>query len=387
MKAFNQIAWMAFLLTTSQIAFAANNKAPQPPKGECNQDSIIGDGKEFTKSYNKTFNVNPNILVILSNKYGKIDVKTGGGSQAVVNVVIKVQASSQAEADKAFNRINIGFTDGPDYVKAETEIESQNNGWWSWGSNSSDFAIDYDVTMPAANKLDLSNKYGNSHIAPLSNWVKIDQKYGDFKLDGAATATINLAYGGGTIGKLMGLNGTVSYGKLSSADIKDVAMKSKYSAFKFDKIENFAVTSAYDDYQVNTVTNFTIDSKYGDMIVGNVENIAVKSAYTDFKIRKIGSSADFQTNYGDVRIDAVKNGFDALNLKGNYTDYVVTIDPSVSYQLDVTTSYGDVNHSTSLTTKIDKEKGSTKEIMGFVGNENTKSLVKARLNYGDLIIK
>lgn len=385
MRVFNKIASIVMLLTMCQLAIA--EKRHMPIADQPGLDSVIGESKEFTKSYNKTFNINSNILVILSNKYGKIDVKTGGSNQAVVNVIVKVKASSQNDADKAFNRINIAFSEGPDYVKAETDVESQNSGWWGWGSNSSDFAIDYEVTMPAVNKLDLSNKYGNSYISALNNWVKIDQKYGDFKLEGAASATVYLAYGGGTIGKLTGLNGSISYGKLISTEIKDVALKSKYSAFKFDKIENLALTSAYDDYQINNVTNCTVDSKYGDIIIGNTENIIVKSTYTDFKIRKIETSADLQTTYGDVRIDAVKNGFDMLNIKGSYTDYVISIDPSVSYHLDVSTSYGDVNQPASLTTKLDKEKGSSKEIMGFVGNQNTKSMIKARLNYSDLIIK
>ena len=381
MKKYNKIGLLILLIAASFTAQASEFRITDP-----GQDTIIGEKKEFSKTENKTFNVNPNILVILSNKYGKIDVKTGGTNQAIVNVTIKVQASSQGEADKVFDRVNIAFSDGPDYVKAETDIESQSS-WWSWGNNSSDFSINYEVIMPAANKLDLSNKYGNSHISALNSWVKIDQKYGDFRLDGAASATVNLAYGGGTIERLAGLTASVSYGKLSASDVKDVALKSKYSAFKFDKIQNLALTSAYDDFNAGSVTNFSVDSKYGDMVIGDVENLAVVSAYTDFKIRKIESSATFQTSYGDVRIDGVKNGFDAINIKGNYTDFVITVDPSVSYQLDVNTSYGDVNQPASLNTRIDKEKGSTKEIMGFVGSQNTKSIIKAKLTYGDLIIK
>lgn len=363
------------------------SKANNVEIGQPGQDTIVGDKKEFTKSYNKVFNISPNILVILANKYGKIDVKTGSSNQATVNVTIRVQANSQGDANKVFDRVNIAFSDGPDYVKAETDIESQNNWWGNWGNSSSDFSIDYEVTMPAANKLDLSNKYGNSHISSLNSWVKIDQKYGDFKLDGAGTATVNLAYGGGIVGKLSGLTATVSYGKLSASEVKDVAMKSKYSEFKINKIENLALTSAYDDFSVTDVTNFSVDSKYGDVVIGTVKNLAVASAYTDFKIRKIDNSAAFQSSYGDVRIDGLKNGFDALDIKGNYTDYIISIDPSVSYQLDVSTSYGDVRQPASLNTRIDKEKGSSKEIMGFVGSQNTKSIIKAKLNYGDLIIK
>ena len=113
----------------------------------------------------------------MSNKYGKVNVKTGSGSQVIVNVKVTVRANSQSEADKVIDRINIIFSSGPDFVKTETDIESQNSSWFNWGNNSSEYTIDYDVTMPAANKLDVSNKYGDSHIAALNDWVKIDQKY------------------------------------------------------------------------------------------------------------------------------------------------------------------------------------------------------------------
>jgi hypothetical protein len=384
MRAFNKIALLASLLVVSITINARNfdKRQPDPDTTLC-QDK----DKEFTKEYNKTFDITKNELVILSNRYGKINVKTGGSNQAIVNVKVTVHANSQSEADKVIDRINIAFSSGPDFVKAETDIESKNTSWFSWGNNSSEYTIDYDVTMPAANKLDLSNKYGDSQIAVLNDWVKIDQKYGNFKLEGAATATIALAYGGGTIGKLNGLNGTISYGKLSAPDVKDVALKSKYSEFKFDKVANLAITSAYDDYNISDVTNLAVDSKYGDIVVGTVENMTVKSAYSDFKIKMIETSVDFQTSYGSVKIGGLKNNFGVVNIKGSYTDFSLEIDPAISYQLDMKGTYSDINRPASFKFTMDSEKGSTKEIMGYVGSVNAKSLIKARLTYGDLVIR
>jgi hypothetical protein len=382
MRAFNKIALLASLLVVS-ITINAHNL----DKGQPDPDTTQRTYQEFTKLYNKTFDVTKNELVILSNKYGKVNVKTGNGSQVLVNVKVTVRANSQSEADKVIDRINIIFSSGPDFVKTETDIESQSGSWFSWGNNSSEYTIDYEVTMPAANKLDVSNKYGDTHIAALNDWVKIDQKYGNFKLESAGTATVALAYGGGTVGKLSGLTANISYGKLSAPDIKDVALKSKYSEFKFDKIVNLAITSAYDDYDISDVTNFAVDSKYGDFVVGTVENMTVKSAYTDFKIKMIETSVDFQTSYGSVVLSGLKNNFGMVNIKGNYTDFTLDIDPSVNYQLDMKGTYSDINRPASFKFTLDSEKGSTKEIMGYVGSANTKSLIKARLTYGDLVIK
>jgi hypothetical protein len=350
-------------------------------------EATVSKDQQFTKSFNKTFNVNAKHLVVLSNKYGKVDVKTGGTNQVVVNVKITVETSSDKSAQKIFDRINIAFSEGPDFVKAETDIESQSGININWGNNSSDYQIDYDVTMPAGNMLDVSNKYGNTHVEALTNWVKVEQKYGDFRVDGAGSMTVALAYGGGTIGQVNGLSGTVSYGKLSAPSIKDVDLKTKYSEFKFDKVSTMNVQSAYDDYDVNDVNTIKIDSKYGDFSLGNVDNIAVTSSYTDYKIKQIESYGVFKTSYGDVQINDVKNGFNSIDINGSYTDFTIRIEPSVSYQLDVKTSYGDMSKPMLLKTSVEKEKGSTTEIIGCVGNIAAKSMLKARLNYGDLKLK
>ncbi len=384
-----KIAGIVALLVVGSLFAKAGNISTNYNQPEPGTDTVKCKEQQFTKSFNKTFNVNAKHLVVLANKYGKVDVKTGSGNQVVVNVTITVETSSDKSAQKVFDRINIAFSEGPDFVKAETDIESQNgiNIGGIWGSNSVEFHIDYDVTMPAGNMLDVSNKYGNTHVAALTNWVKMEQKYGDFRIDAAGSMSIALAYGGGTIGQVNGLSGTVSYGKLSSKGTKDIDLKTKYSEFKFDKVSTMNLQSAYDDYEVNDINTVKIDSKYGDFSFGNVNNISITSAYTDFKIKQIESYAMMKTSYGDVKIDDVKNGFNSLDFNGNYTDYTVGIAPSVSYQLDVKTSYGDVRRPSSLKTTIEKEKGSSLEIIGVVGDGNTKSTMKVRLNYGDLKLK
>jgi hypothetical protein len=381
-----KIAGIVALLVVGSLFAKAGNISTNYNQPEPGTDTVKCKEQQFTKSFNKTFNVNAKHLVVLSNKYGKVDVKTGGTNQVVVNVTITVETSSDKSAQKVFDRINIAFSEGPDFVKAETDIESQ-SGINIWGNNSSEYHIDYDVTMPAGNMLDVSNKYGNTHVAALTNWVKMEQKYGDFRIDAAGSMSVALAYGGGTIGQVNGLSGTVSYGKLSSKGTKDIDLKTKYSEFKFDKVNTMNLQSAYDDYEVNDINTVKIDSKYGDFSFGNVNNISITSAYTDFKIKQIESYAMMKTSYGDVKIDDVKNGFNSLDFNGNYTDYTVGIAPTVSYQLDVKTSYGDVRRPSSLKATVEKEKGSSLEIIGVVGDSNTKSTMKVRLNYGDLKLK
>jgi hypothetical protein len=358
---------------------------------EANSSQLEAIKQEFTKNFDKTFTVDKNEVVILANKYGKIEVKTGGTNQVVVNVRVRVNASSQEDAQTLFNRINIAFSNGPDYVKTETIIEAQNGKSWSWSgwgkSSSQDFTIDYDVTMPVNSRLDLSNKYGNSHIAALNASVNVEQKYGDFKLDGATAAVIELAYGGGQLGTISALNATVSYGKLTSPNISAAKIKSKYSQLKLGKMQMAEIQTAYDDYKIDEVETLKVDGKYGDLSVGTVKDVTFTGSYTDINIGKIDGNGDFQTNYGDVSIDAVKLGFGAINIKANYTDFNIRIDPSVNYLLDAAGSYGDIKHPVSIKTSMDSKTNSRYEIVGTVGTAGSKSVIKARMNYGDLKIR
>ncbi len=384
-----KIALFVAFSTLFSLKISASTVGTIDPTDPIQQDTIIGQQQEFVKNFNKSFAVGKNEVVMLANKYGRIDVKTGAMNQVSVNVRVRVNATSQEEAQKMFDRINIAFSNGPEFVKAETLIESQNDGTiWRWNkAQTSDFAIDYEVVMPINNRLDLSNKYGTSTIAALNAAVKVEHKYGDFKLDGATAAIIDLAYGGGQLGTISALNASVSYGKLTSPNVNALKMKSKYSSFKFGKMQMADLQSAYDDYQIDNVDNLKIEARYGDMNIGTVEELAINSNYTDFKIKLIEANADFQTQNGNVHIGSVKSGFNTINIKGNYTDYSLSIDPSVSYQLDATGSYGHLQNPASMKTSLNNESNYKREVMGTVGNPNTKSVVRVRLTHGNFRIK
>ncbi len=355
------------------------------------KDSIVGCLQDFTKYYNKTFSVNKSATVVLSNKYGTIDVHSGAGSQVVVKVKVTVVSNSQAQADKVFERVNIAFIEGPEFVKTETIIENPSKSTLVWNGNdtqSCDFRIDYDVTMPAGNRLDITNRHGNSTIAALTTAVKIDQKYGDFRLDGASSATVVLAYGGGQLCSLNTLNGTVSYGKLTSPSIKNGRIKSIYSQFRFDQMGSLELQSAYDTYDINDVENLKVNCKYGAINALNVDNLSVDGLCTGFKIQKLTNNADIESLYGTIRIGSLKNNFGNINITGTNTNCMLSIDPIISYLLDVNGSYTNMNQPASLRTTVDNREPAHREVMGRVGSDvNTKSTIRVRMTYGEFKIK
>ncbi len=378
-----------FLLAFSFIVSASNTF--RGPGEEVKIDSAIGGNQDFIKFYNKTFGVDKNTTVVLSNKYGSIDVHTGTGSKVVVKVKVTVTSASQAQADKVFERVNIAFIEGPEFVKTETMIENPSKSTVFVGGNTSestDFRIDYDVTMPVGNRLDITNRHGNSTIAALNTSVKIDQKYGDFRLAGASSATVILAYGGGELSALNNLYGNVSYGRLTSPSIKNGKIQSIYSQFRFDEIGTLDVLSAYDVYEINEILNLKCKCKYSTVNVRNAENLTAETLSSGIKVQKLDNNADFDCTNGTIRVGGIKNNFGTVNIKGTSTDCILVVDPTVSYLLDVNAAYTNVIQPASIRTKIDNRQPAKREVMGVVGNNpNTKSVIRVQMTYGDLRIK
>ena len=124
--------------------------------------------QEFSKTINKQFDISPDGLVNLSNKYGKIDIKTWDQNRVRISVKIVVDAKDEETAQEVFNRISVNFSNTSSQVTASTEIASKKSSWWGWGNDSDDFAINYEVSMPTTGNLDVTAKYCDVYSAAIS---------------------------------------------------------------------------------------------------------------------------------------------------------------------------------------------------------------------------
>lgn len=362
---------------------------PQPPQEAPKQVAPSQEAQDYTKAIKKEFPLNANGTVNLINKYGRIDVKTWEKNRAKVEVTIVVKAGSEAQAQTVFDRIRVDFSNTDDFVKAETIIESGKNYWFNLGMNDhTDFQINYQVYMPATAALDLSNRYGDSQVAPLTSKVKVDVQYGNFRLEGVgATLSLNLGYGNGTIVKSGDANVDVSYSKLNFADVRNVKLTSKYSQLKIDNGADLTADSRYDEFNLVKVANLICTAKYGDMTVGKAESIKAVGQYTDFKIDRLGDNGDFDLAHGGLRIDHVSKGFSKINLVGKYSDFKIGVENGASYTLDANASFAGIAYPDGLVVTYEKEKGTSHEVKGHAGTQNARSAIRASLNYGGLKVK
>ena len=341
--------------------------------------------QEFSKSIKKEFAISSNGTAAMYNQYGKIDVKTWQQNRVKVEVTITVEARNESDAQKVFDRIKVEFEDRADYVKAETLIESSQNSWWNWGSDKSEFSIDYEVFVPRSLQLDLQNKYGDVYVGEMDGQGEVRVKYGNFRLEGFNNdLELELAYGNGAVVKAKDINADLSYGKLTMEQVRDLVVDSKYSMLTIEQCNDLRSSSKYDTYEIGALHELRSEGRYDNLRIGKAENLFVNSRYTDLKIERIANSADLDLQYGGVNIGEIAKGFSEVRLIGRYTDYKVRVEDGASYQLEATGDYAGIIYPQNMNITYEKDKGTYHEVEGHIGAKGARSVIKARLDYGGL---
>ncbi len=346
------------------------------------------DLREFTKTIKKEYDISAEGTVNLSNKYGKVEVKTWDKNRVKIEVTIVVDANSESQAQEVFDRISINFSNSSAYVKAETVIEPAKKSWWNWVSTSSDYKINYLVYMPPTGNLELYHRYGDAYVAELKNRALINIKYGNFKSDGIGErATVDLAYGNGTLTKTGYLQGAVSYGNLSCTELKDADFTTKYSKVALERAGVVRSTSKYDEYRLGTVQEFRNSGNYDNFDIRSAENVVISTKYSNMTVGSLGNLFDMTVAYGGAVINKVEKGFTGITLNGKYSDFKINLEPGTFTRFEAAGNYAGIGYPSGLSVSYEKEQGQSREVRGHIGSSSSKGFIKATLSYGNLKLR
>lgn len=317
---------------------------------QTNCDSVdVGEctTKDKYKSYTKSYSLDANDKIKLSNQYGKIVVNTWDKHEIKVDVQIKAEANDDAAAQKILDGVQIWDSKDGGVVSFRTSIETTNGrSWkiWDWGnSDKHKLEIDYTVYMPAKNDLNVDQSYGSVSLPELDGKVRL-----------------NCSYGNATAVKLSNPNNDIegSYGSL--------------------KVDN--LNSAHLDYS------------YGSVQIGECNNLKANLSYGSFKLGKLKGSGDFDLSYcGGSKIGELANTFKKLDVNSSYSGFTVGLPGNDSFDFDVTVNYGgfSYNSNEAIITSKNPPDGSkrvsmTKNYKGHYGKAGAGPTVEIHTTYGSV---
>jgi len=294
------------------------------------------------KSYSKSYPIDGNDQIKLSNEYGRIVVNTWDRHEVKVDVQIKAEADNESDAQKLLDGVQITDSKDGDQVSFRTQIERNNNGsWklWNFGNGKKHkVEINYTVYMPARTDLNVEDSYGAIQLPDLSGKVKI----------------------------------TSSYGSVSAQNLSNPANQ---------------IEGSYGSLKIGSLNGARLDFSYGSVDLDECNNLKADLSYGSFKLGRLKGTGDIDLSYvAGFKIDELTNSFKKLKVDASYSGVALGVPDANSFDFDITTSYGGFNYNDNrviFTSKPDaKHAGSTRNYKGHFGKGGNDAQIVIHTSYG-----
>lgn len=302
---------------------------------------------EKSRVITKSYTVDQNDKLSISNQYGKVSVHVWTKNEIKVDVEIKAFEASESSAQDLLESVKITDLRQANLISFKTNFEKTSLSFWSKVKNGKEerrgVQVNYTIYMPAKNPLEINNRYGSIELDDFSGPVNINS----------------------------------SYGSLSSGKLDNPANQVKVS---------------YGSATMQDYSNGNLSVSYGGLKLAHADKINASINYTNARITKLTNGGSFDLSYnGGFKIDEVDKNVKNLIINSSYSGVTLGIDESANFDFDVTVSYAGFNYSPDkfdLTNQLtDANAGKakvwnpTKNYKGHVG-KGSDSRIIIKSNYG-----
>ena len=292
--------------------------------------SAVFSQNTLDKSIHKSFVLNEDTYVEISNQYGEIEVSIWDKDSIGFDIEIEVRSERDIDLTEIMDRIVINFRANSNYVLAETEW-SDEVGFFKKGVQnikqgigfSENIEVNYKVRLPKNKTLEINNKFGNVYI-------------GDY--DGPLT--MNIEHGDLRARKLTNVKKIeLKYGKLKISEMDRGTLKlSAVKSATLTKAKDIMITSSSSEIEIDHVDVLNIDSKHDDIRIEEVNKLFGKISLTDLKVVLISKESRLKSKYGSIYFKEIESSTNNIDIEGDKTDIFLnfneTFDGLFNIQVD-----------------------------------------------------
>ena len=321
------------------------------------------------KTIKKEFSVNKDALLKVDNSYGNITIVTYNGSTTSIEVVIKVNGNNEDKVLEKLKDIDVEFQASSSIVSAKTVFGKSKN-WWNSGKNNLSMEINYRISLPVTNSVDLNNDYGS---------IDLDRLEGH--------AAINCDYGKITTKELMAEGNVLSFDYTSScyfAYINSGKISADYSGYSIAKAKNLQISADYTKSDIENVENLTYNCDYGSLKVDNVNNLQGNGDYLTTRVGNVYGNVQIKADYGSIDIGKMAKGAGNLMIDSDYIGIDIGYDAGYSFDFDISINYADIKGDTDFDFNKKIVESGSKKYIGSYGSKNSGNQLSIKSNYGSV---
>lgn len=325
--------------------------------------------QEVSKNIHRNYKVTPATKISVDNKFGRVHVNTWSKNEVELEVNISAKGRSDERSNEILNAIVVDLTDDnpSDYLGFETKI-GQIRG-------NASYNIDYTISMPSSNALELANSFGDVYLQNLSGELDLTVKYGQLiaeKLTG--DVELHLDFG----------KGESDIGFLSKGDF-DI----RYSKLKIEGAGQLDLTSQFSSVQLGKTGSLEIDGKYGDFKVDEVDRFEGNLEFSGLTLGKLNNSMVLDSKHGNgLNVDKIGQQFTLIDLTNDFSSVTLNIPKGVNTALELAIKFGELrtNGSNFNFTTVKKE-NTYSEYKGYIGSSKGSAKIVADTKYGNVVLK
>ncbi|MBU9935218.1 MAG: hypothetical protein KTQ13_01095, partial [Ferruginibacter sp.] len=224
------------------------------------------------KSVNRSYNVSASDKLNIQNSFGSVDVRTWDRNEIKVDVDVEVSANTEALAQKMLDRISVTDSKSGKDISFKTDMKDVNN---SKGEKST-MQINYTISMPAGNPLNIKNDFGSTTVPDFRGEVDLTSKFGSLTT--------------GTLSNIKNIN--VEFGKANLANITSAPVTIKFSKAVISKLSG------------SVKLNLEFCSSVRLNLDNNLSSLDLKTSYSTVNLKPIGdlpASYNISTSFGSFK--------------------------------------------------------------------------------------
>ena len=324
---------------------------------------FAGNSEEYSKKYHESYQVNSDVILTVTNKYGFVKVVTSETDHITIDVKVSIEANSQEKAQKTLDKIQIDIDGSPSHVNAVTSIIKE--------AKFKELSIDYTITMPMSGNTDLTNKFGDLYLNELDGNAKIYVAYGAMDVGklNSQTNDITVKFGSGKVTYAQYLNYVSRYSTVDVGRAKLLNLDTQYGTTEVGEVGRLKLDAAYEDIDLGTIVELTAVVKFGDL-----------------EVEGVISKLDLELKYGDAEIDFISKDFTEVSVEAGFGDVDLAFQTGSNFVLEGKSSFGDINIPGGTISNVD-DSGSGGNYNGKLFEGASPSTVRAKISYGDLDIR
>lgn len=271
--------------------------------------------------------------------------------------VLQSPNSLKIETNLAKNTVVIGF------VKTITLVDGKK-------IRVDKFKVNYELWIPESVAFNLKSKYNNIDIATLTGKVDFDLYDVDLTmLSFGKDSKMQMKYSSAAIGKGGDAIMDIYDSEIEAKEMNDVELVSKYSEIEIESINTLDFNSYDDDIKIGKINSLKTEAKYSNYrIEGNLKNAIVDFYDSDISMGDVDQLV-FSAKYssleaGNVRSAKINVLYDSKIELAVVDEFICMESKYDEIEFDTITKSLYLNNAYSLELRIDKALASLEEFYG-----------------------